>query len=477
MLFAAAGGCVGNSGSTPGTGGGGATAGTGGASSPGSGGNATGGTGGTSGPGTGGSIAGRGGTGGTGGSATGGTTARGGTGGAGAAGAGGSVAGRGGTGATGGGTGGTGGSGTGGTAGAGGRGGTGGGSGTGGGAGTGTGTGGTGGASGSGTCTDGMQNGTETGVDCGGSCAACPNYKIGNGPSTGDTVASGCNSGTAAAFMCVRDLLYSPEFKAAEADDFASPTNPQFVYGVAGHDKDGSGIDSSAAGGNACCQCYQLVFTTTRDNVSGLATPKPMIVQAFNTGAGGGKNFDIYMGSGGEGANSAGCSRQYTAYPTIGQTGNGGIRALTVSQCAGSMGMVSAASVSASACQSAIGADCAMITASNASVQSATQDSCVESNQPQNLYHLNWNVMAKRIECPANLTRVTGCKLNSQGLPAADPTAVDMNSAQSKGFTSGYTTTTMQDCCRPTCAYKGNVTGADSTYKQYYTCDASGNVM
>jgi hypothetical protein len=476
MLFAAAGGCVGNSGSTPGTGGGGATAGTGGASSPGSGGNATGGTGGTSGPGTGGSIAGRGGTGGTGGtggSATGGTTARGGTGGAGAAGAGGSVAGRGGTGATGGGTGGTGGSGTGGTAGAGGRGGTGGGSGTGGG----TGTGGTGGASGSGTCTDGMQNGTETGVDCGGSCAACPNYKIGNGPSTGDTVASGCNSGTAAAFMCVRDLLYSPEFKAAEADDFASPTNPQFVYGVAGHDKDGSGIDSSAAGGNACCQCYQLVFTTTRDNVSGLATPKPMIVQAFNTGAGGGKNFDIYMGSGGEGANSAGCSRQYTAYPTIGQTGNGGIRALTVSQCAGSMGMVSAASVSASACQSAIGADCAMITASNASVQSATQDSCVESNQPQNLYHLNWNVMAKRIECPANLTRVTGCKLNSQGLPAADPTAVDMNSAQSKGFTSGYTTTTMQDCCRPTCAYKGNVTGADSTYKQYYTCDASGNVM
>ena len=118
-------------------------------------------------------------------------------------------------------------------------------------------------------------------------------------------------------------------------------------------------------------------------------------------------------------------------------------------------------------CQSAIAADCAMITAGNAAVQSSTQVSCEETSQVQNLYHLNWNVMAKRIECPANLTRVTGCKLNSQGLPAADPTAIDM--------TSGYTTTTMQDCCRPTCAYKGNVTGADSTYKQYYTCDASGN--
>ncbi len=139
--------------------------------------------------------------------------------------------------------------------------------------------------------------------------------------------------------------------------------------------------------------------------------------------------------------------------------------------------MYSAASIGAASCQSAIASACEMITASNASVQSTTQVSCEESSQPQNLYHLNWNVLAKRIECPANLTRVTGCKLTSQGLPAADPTAVDMNSANGKGFSSGYTTTTMQDCCRPTCAYKGNVSGADSTYKQYYTCDASGTPM
>ena len=322
-----------------------------------------------------------------------------------------------------------------------------------------------------GTCTDNMQNGSETGVDCGGSCGACPNYKI-NGPNTGDTTGSGCNGGPA--FMCVRDMVFSPEFKVAEADDFGSPTNPQFVYGVVGHDKDTGGLDTQS-GSNSCCQCYQLVFTTPRDPVSGVAVPKPMIVQAFNTGAGGGKNFDIYMGAGGEGANTAGCSRQYTAYPTIGQPNNGGIRAQNVSQCVGAMNMYSSTSIATMSCQSAIAADCAMITASNASVQSTTQVSCTESNQVQNLYHLNWNVLAKRIECPANLTRVTGCKLNSQGLPAADPTAVDMNSASGKGFSSGYTTTTMQDCCRPTCAYKANVTGADATYKQYYTCDASGN--
>ena len=208
--------------------------------------------------------------------------------------------------------------------------------------------------------------------------------------------------------------------------------------------------------------------------MGGLPTPKPMIVQAFNTGAGGGKNFDIFMGDGGEGGNTAGCSRQYTAYPSIGQPNNGGIRPLTTSQCVGAMNQYTAASIGATACQSAIASACMMITSSNASVQSTTQVSCEETSQPQNLYHLNWNVLAKRIECPANLTRVTGCKLNSQGLPMADPTAVDMNSANGKGFSSGYTTTTMQDCCRPTCAYKGNVSGADATYKQYYTCDASG---
>ena len=414
---------------------------TGGQTGAGTGGTATGGSPGTGGNGTGGAKGGSGGSG-TGGTGTGG--AKGGSGGSGTGGATGGASG----GAIGGSGGGLAGSG-------------------------GTATGGITGAAGSGpsSCLDDVQNGDETGVDCGGSCGACTNYKI-NGPNTGDTVGSGCNGGPA--FMCTRDMVFSPELKVAETDDFASPTNPQFVYGVVGHDMDTGGLDTESAS-NACCQCYQLVFTSPRDAVTGVATPKPMIVQAFNTGAGGGKNFDIFMGSGGEGANTAGCSKQYTAYPTIGQPNNGGIRAQNVSQCAGTGGALSSSSIATMSCQTAIAADCAMITASNSSVQSSTQVSCEETSQPQNLYHLNWNVMAKRIECPANLTRVTGCKLNSQNLPAADPTAIDMSSASSKGFSSGYTTTTMQDCCRPTCAYHGNVTGADSTYKQYYTCDGSGN--
>jgi len=326
-----------------------------------------------------------------------------------------------------------------------------------------------------GTCTDDLMNGTETGVDCGGSCGACPSYKI-NPPTTGDTVGSSCNGGPA--YMCTRSMVFSPEFKAAESDDFTGTSaDPAFVYGVVGHDaRSSDGIDGN---GNGCCQCYQLVFTTPKDPVTGVFTPKPMIVQAFNTGVdGSGFDFDIYMGDGGEGTQTGGCApgqgKMYSAYPSVGQAFGGGVRPQNVSQCSGSSGL-SGTSIATMSCQSAISADCAMNTSASASIQSTTRVSCEETNQPQNFYHMNWNVLAKRIECPTNLTRVTGCKLNSQGLPAADPTAIDTSSASGKGFSSGYTTTTMQDCCRPTCAYKGNVSGAASPYNLFYTCDASGN--
>lgn len=337
----------------------------------------------------------------------------------------------------------------------------------------GAGTSGSGGSSGPSSCTDGMQNGSETGVDCGGSCPACPNYKI-NPPNLKNNATSACqNSGNG--FMCVRSMVYSPEFKQAEADDFGSPTNPAFVYGVVGHDADTGGLDSSS---NTCCQCYQLVFTTPRDPVSGVPAPKPMIVQAFNTGVGNSKDFDVYMAMGGYGANSNGCPGMYSNIPTIGEPGQGGIRVENLNQCS-SNNAFTLASVSTSSCQSAVASTCNMLTSSSATNQSTSQTSCVEANQPQNLYHMNWNVMAKRVECPTNLTRVTGCKLNSQGLPQPDPTAVDSASASGKGFSSGYTTTTMQDCCRPTCAYNANVTrngvSADSQYGAFYTCDASGN--
>ena len=199
-----------------------------------------------------------------------------------------------------------------------------------------------------------------------------------------------------------------------------------------------------------------------------------MIVQAFNTGAGGGKNFDIYMGAGGEGANTAGCSRQYTTYPTIGQPNNGGIRAQSVSQCVGAMNMYSSTSIATMSCQSAIATDCAMITVKQR-VRAKHHPDLLHGEQP------GAEPLSPQLERAREAGRVPRqpdprdrLQTEFQGLPMADPTAVDINSASGNGFSSGYSTTTMQDCCRPTCAYKPNVSGADATYKQYYTCDAAG---
>jgi hypothetical protein len=317
-------------------------------------------------------------------------------------------------------------------------------------------------------CLNGKKDGTETGVDCGGSCGACPNYQI-NGPNANNGDQSACSGGNG--YMCPRSMLLSPEMKQAAMADWNS-ADPPFVYGTVGHDPDLGGVDSNA---NTCCQCYQLVFDTPQ-GVSGLPIPKPMIVQAFNTQAGGAKNFDVYMGDGGYGANNA-CAgvatAMYTEFPDQGGTYAGGVKATRYSQCE-SGGQYTELSIGSSTCENYVKSQCDMIQSGSSSVETTTQNSCIESNLPDSHYHVNWNVLAKRVTCPANLTRVTGCKLNDQGLPAASPNVQDRTAADSS-FKSGYTTTSMQDCCKPTCAWPANVTNTDSTYSVFYTCDKSGN--
>ena len=111
-------------------------------------------------------------------------------------------------------------------------------------------------------------------------------------------------------------------------DDWNGAADPPFVYGTVGHDPDTGGVDSNS---NTCCQCYQLIFESPQSGVSGaVPIPKPMIVQTFNTAAGGGKNFDIYMAAGGLG-NFNGCtggaSAMYDQFPDLGGNYSGGVRA------------------------------------------------------------------------------------------------------------------------------------------------------
>jgi hypothetical protein len=94
---------------------------------------------------------------------------------------------------------------------------------------------------------------------------------------------------------------------------------------------------------------------------------------------------------------------------------------------------------------------------------------------------MNWKVYVKRVQCPVALTQVTGCKLIEPELPPPDPNVLTPEAAAADStFKSGYSTTTMQDCCKPTCAWRDQVTGAtgghqaDGEYNSFYTCGKDG---
>ena len=287
-------------------------------------------------------------------------------------------------------------------------------------------------------------------------------------------------------FACPRFMQYSDEMVQAAKDDWGEPA--PFVYGVVGHDEDTGGID---VGTSTCCQCYQLVFESGEMAISKtepVAIPKPMIVQSFNTAAGGPKNFDIFMGGGGFGAFNAcvpgtyaGAQTtnfghfMYTAFPSQFST-DGGIKAVNLDECK-VISTVTATSLGSPSCQDRVGQLCSNTAAASSKVANETVSSCIQTNLPGSFYHQNWHVRAKRIECPAALTRVTGCQLAPQGLPKADPKAQTVATADSS-FGTGYSTTTMQDCCKPSCAWSNQVAGDGLTpvgkWGAFYSCDQNG---
>jgi hypothetical protein len=333
------------------------------------------------------------------------------------------------------------------------------------------------GASGSGggaNCDDGTRNGDETGVDCGGSCEACVPYQTDPPLEDNPGARSACEA-NGSGFMCPQSMVFSPYMVQAAKDDF-NTGDPPFVYGVVGHDPDPGGVDGESSNyASTCCQCYQLVFKGPRDAAVSVPLPKPMIVQAFNTYAGGPTAFDVYMAVGGHG-NFNGCTAngtQYTGYPDTGGDWSGGARATRYSQC--SMNGYTEASIGSAQCQDYVASQCNEIEASELT-QSISRESCIATNRVDTHYHMNWNVVVKRVECPMNLTRVTGCRLNPQGLPQADPEIDTVTEAMANGFRdSDYHTTTMQDCCRPTCAWPDNTENTADEYSLFYSCDREGN--
>jgi len=307
------------------------------------------------------------------------------------------------------------------------------------------------------TCMDGVQDGNETAPDCGGSCPPCVPYMIG-APNTSDKVNNACTSGGDVSFICPRFMLFSSEMREAAAADESANGWPagSFNYGVATLD------------GAACCECYQIVYGAPQNGQLAYAAPRPLVIQNFNMG-GAPNAFDVFMGKGGEGANTSGCSQLYSSYPTIGEPNGGGITASALSACG-----TTTAGLESAGCVSTVTSECEMIQATSSYVASTTQFSCIQANSGATPYHSNWTVKARKVECPAALTEVTGCKLNPGGNPQPDPSVQTVSEASSW---SAYSTTTMEDCCKPSCAWPGNVSNTQSPWSAMYQCDASGNPM
>jgi hypothetical protein len=294
-------------------------------------------------------------------------------------------------------------------------------------------------------------------------------------------------------------MLFSPEMMQAAKDDAAaygwgSGDNLPFNYGIVGHDADVGGLDENSS---SCCQCYQLVFETPEPGSPkppDLPWPKPLVVQSFNTAAGGGNKFDIFMGAGGYGAfNACYNDSAFENTTTFGEfmydefpwqnPGSGGIGFLRYQEeCLGSEWPPTADALQSDACQNRIKEMCDQAySAASPAMTETTRTSCIMSNRYESMYHQNWKVRAKRVQCPENLTRVTGCRLKEDDLPLPIPEVQTPQDAEADGtFTAKdqYGTTTMQDCCKPTCAWTDWVSGTglvpDGDWNSFYSCDKDG---
>jgi hypothetical protein len=322
-------------------------------------------------------------------------------------------------------------------------------------------------------------------------CQSGSATSVGGGNCTqGQNACEGTKQGARVNFLCPRFMLFSDEMAQAAIDDGNAGLN----YAVVGHDVETGGIDGNVT--ISCCQCYQLVFSLPENvaqvggnGASAIPIPPPLVVQSFNTSAGGGKNFDVFMGAGGFGAFNA-CDPNasmksqsgkylYSQFPTEGEPGGGGVNAATQIASCKNNNQVTTATLSSATCQTDIATACGKFQSSSTAMTNESIRSCTQSNNPNSYYHLNWQIYAKRVECPAHLTQVTGCKLAPQSLPAVNPAVTTPSQAAAdSSFKSGYTITTMQDCCMPTCAWQNNVKGQGlsvvGNYNSFYSCDQNG---
>ena len=259
---------------------------------------------------------------------------------------------------------------------------------------------------------------------------------------------SSCGGGgdSNTSWSCPHMMLLSPDMlHAAKADG----NDNWALYGVAGI---GQVSD--------CGKCYQLEIT------GGGSWPvgnNKYIVQAINTGGDvSSGQFDIFIGAGGFGIFDS-CSSD-CQYGTVCSGGNcnapqfgGNFYAWTPDgNCYGG-GLHDP-----NGCEALV----------NWKLETFAENTlvydCKEALYKK--YHQNFNVNFKEVKCPESLVRVTGIKHRDE---------VSLSAAHEELVLDGQgRTTTMMDCCKPTCAWRQNVEYfTDPNWPQVFACNKEGYIL
>lgn len=280
---------------------------------------------------------------------------------------------------------------------------------------------------------------------------------------------SACANGQASdqyGFACPHMMMLTDDMLSAARTD---GLGDDFLYGVAG-----------SASDDECGKCYQVRLLDAERQWR--PDFKQLILQVINSGydvmTG---QFDIFMGAGGFGyftSCNSDCTTQFcqggpcrdSMYDTSFAQWNdaqyndpnicysGGIKWLDHKN----------QSSLVTLCQSLVGF-------SDLPKDQMTIDSCYRTNVE--LYHQNFvSLDAKRVACPNFLYRLTGLnRKDNDHYPAisiSNSLDIQCRGDRSHGR---YCATTMQDCCKPSCAWS-NKGYPDEIYPRADTCDKHGAI-